>query len=137
MDASFTGDFGYDAMEEALKSIMPWYIENISKGTKISKMFLSRQNDVTTSFAITKKLSSTEEMITHMEDNKDELVVSIYKLLDLGTFRAFPVEDAVLYAENVTCGEILPYMNPRYSKFDCELIWTKIKHDRDKKGDMP
>jgi hypothetical protein len=76
------------------------------------------------------RLSTAEEIISYMEAHKGELAVSIYKVLETGIFCSLPVEDAVLYNENVTCGELLPYMDSKYSGFDCELIWAKIKHDR-------
>jgi hypothetical protein len=67
----------------------------------------------------------------YMIDNPDELVVSIYERLKPGILCSFPLDDAILYAENVLNREIRPYMEQKYSSFHWTLIWAKIQHDRE------
>jgi len=67
----------------------------------------------------------------YLLDNPGELVVSVYEKLSPGVICSFPIDDAVLYAENITCKEISPFMDPKYSSFKWPLIWAKIRRDRE------
>ena len=66
----------------------------------------------------------------YLRENPDALAVSVYDRLERGVLCSFPVDDLVLYAEDVKCSEILPYMEPEYNGVPWPLIWAKIKKDR-------
>jgi len=67
----------------------------------------------------------------YLQENPDALAVSIYEKLEPGILCSFPIDDAVLYAEKITCNELLPYMEPEYNNFHWSLIWAKIKKGRE------
>ena len=67
----------------------------------------------------------------YVKDNPDELVVSIYEKLEPGILCSFPVDDLILYAMDIKCSEILPYMEPEYNDFHYSLIWAMIKKNRE------
>jgi len=69
-------------------------------------------------------------VMDYLKANPKEPVVSVYEKLKPGVICSFPVDDALLYAEKVTCEEIEPYMSKEYNGFNWSLIWAKIRHDR-------
>jgi hypothetical protein len=70
------------------------------------------------------------DVIQYLNDNPAAPAVSIYERLKPGILCAFPVDDMVLYAKNIKCGEIVKYMTPQYNGFPWEYIWVLIERDR-------
>ena len=66
----------------------------------------------------------------HMMEHPEEPVVSIYEKLKKGVLCCFPVDDVILYSQDVRNKEILPYMDSDYTDFPSPYIWALIERDR-------
>jgi len=55
-----------------------------------------------------------------------------FQALEKGEFAAYPIEDAVIHAYNITEDEIKPYMKPEFFKVHWTDIFDEIMKTRER-----